>query len=68
MPKLKTRRSIAKRFRFTGSGKIKRGRAGLRHLLTSKPSHRKRKLRRPALVAKVDRERIERALPYGARY
>ena len=45
MPKLKTHKGAAKRFKKTGTGKVKRGHANLRHILTSKDTKRKRKLR-----------------------
>jgi large subunit ribosomal protein L35 len=62
---LKTNRSVAKRFKFTGKGKIKRPRAYKGHLLGHKNKKRKRHLRRSALVAGVDMKRIKRMLPYG---
>ncbi len=65
MPKLKTRRSAAKRFRLTGRGKIKHAHAFRGHLLTGKNRKRKRRLRRPAILTRADRERIKRLLPYG---
>lgn len=65
MPKLKTRRAIAKRFKFTKKGKILRHKAFKGHLLSHKTSKRKRNLRRPALVSKTEREKIRRLLPYA---
>ena len=62
MPKLKTRKSTAKRFRLTASGKVRRRRAYRGHLLTRKTRKRKRNLRGPALVADVDSPRIRRQL------
>ncbi|MFH0919541.1 MAG: 50S ribosomal protein L35 [Fibrobacterota bacterium] len=62
MPKMKTNRSAAKRFKRTASGKIKRGHAYKRHILTSKSQKRKRGLRKSALVAKCDKEKIKRLL------
>jgi large subunit ribosomal protein L35 len=62
MPKKKTNRSAAKRFRVTGRGKIRRNQAFVRHILTSKTRKRKRCLRHPALVASVDARRIRRLL------
>ena len=64
MPKMKTRRATAKRFRFTASGKIKRGRGNRSHLLTRRSANRMRRLRRPALVSKADEHRIKQLLPY----
>lgn len=65
MPKLKTRKSVAKRFRLTKSGKIKRGKAGRRHLLGGKTSKRKRQLSKSGLVSSVEADTIKRMLPYG---
>ena len=50
MPKLKTNRSIAKRFKVTKTGKVRRFRANASHLLSSKGASRKRKLRKSALI------------------
>ena len=50
MPKMKTRKAIAARFKLTGSGKLKRTRPGRRHILTKKTSKRKRQLARPGLI------------------
>ncbi len=66
MPKLKTRRSIVKRFRRTASGKFKRSQANRSHLLTHRTSKRKRHLRRGELVSAADQVRIKRLLPYGS--
>ncbi|MFH1779217.1 MAG: 50S ribosomal protein L35 [Candidatus Omnitrophota bacterium] len=65
MPKLKTRKSIAKRFKFTKRGKILRRKAFKSHLLSKKSSKRKRSLRRPDLVSKTEREKIKRLMPYA---
>ena len=62
---LKTNKSVAKRIRRTGSGKLKRTRANKGHLLTHKTHKRKRHLRKAALVDKADVARIRRMLPYG---
>jgi large subunit ribosomal protein L35 len=62
MPKLKTNRSAMKRFRKTGTGKIRRYQAFTNHILTKKTSKRKRKLRRGALVHPADMKRIKRLL------
>lgn len=64
MPKLKTNRGAAKRFKKTEKGKIKAKKAFARHLLTSKSSNRKRYLRKPKLIEKVDEKAIKRLLPY----
>lgn len=50
MPKMKTRKSVAAKFKLTGTGKLKRQHAGKRHLLTHKTSKRKRQLRKSGLV------------------
>ena len=62
MPKMKTHRGAAKRFEFTGTGKIKRRRAFKNHILEKKPAKRKRQLSNPALVADADTKRIKRLL------
>jgi len=64
MPKLKSNRGAAKRFKATGSGKIKHYKAFASHLLTSKTTKRKRKLRKSMLVNKGDVRNIKRLLPY----
>lgn len=50
MPKMKTKKAVAHRFKVTGTGKLKRNRPGLRHILTKKTGKRKRQLSKPALV------------------
>ncbi len=64
MPKIKTNRGARKRFGKTATGKIKRKRAGLRHILTSKSADRKRRLRRGTTVSKADERNISRLIPY----
>jgi len=64
MPKMKTNRGAAKRFARTGTGKFKRRRAYLRHILTSKSRKQKRNLRQGTLVASVDQRQIRALLPY----
>lgn len=64
MPKLKTRTAAAKRFKMTGTGKIRRAKAYRRHILTSKSSTQKRTLRRGALVDATNESAIRRLLPY----
>ena len=64
MPKLKTHRGAAKRFKKTGTGKIMRAKAFKRHILTSKSTKRKRSLRKPALVSDGDQMKLDRMLPY----
>ena len=63
MPKMKTRRGAAKRFRKTGTGKLRRMRANKSHILTKKNQKRKRRLRTATLAAKADERRIRKMLP-----
>jgi large subunit ribosomal protein L35 len=65
MPKIKTSRSASKRFRFTGTGKIKRAKANKRHILTKKTAKRKRHLRSGTTVDASNESKIKRLLPYG---
>ena len=62
MPKIKTNRGAAKRFRLTGTGKIRRERAYSSHILTKKSTKRKRTLRKTTIAAKADVKRIRRML------
>jgi large subunit ribosomal protein L35 len=64
MPKLKTHRGAAKRFKKTAGGKFLRSKAFKQHILTSKSSKRKRRMRGTAVVSKSDAERLARMLPY----
>ena len=64
MPKIKTNRGAAKRFRRTGSGGFKRAQSFRRHILTKKSTKRKRHLRDDATVAAVDVKMVNRMLPY----
>jgi len=64
MPKLKTHKGASKRFKRTASGKFLRGSAFKRHILTSKPTRRKRHLRGTEVAAKVDVARLKKMLPY----
>lgn len=63
MPKLKTHRGAAKRFKKTGSGKIKRNKAFKSHILTKKNAKRCRNLRHPDLVSSADMKRVVAMLP-----
>ena len=65
MPKIKTSRSAAKRFKFTKTGKAKHKRAFLRHLLSSKSRSRKRRLGRPGILNKVESAKIRALMPYA---
>jgi large subunit ribosomal protein L35 len=62
MPKMKTVKSASKRFKVTGTGKLKRESAYRSHILTSKSPKRLRQLRKDQLVAAVDEPRIKRML------
>jgi large subunit ribosomal protein L35 len=64
MPKLKTHKGAAKRFKKTGTGKVKRGHSHLRHILTSKSKKRKSKLRHSVLVSDADTPKVKRMIPY----
>ena len=65
MPKLKTHKGAAKRFRLTATGKVKRGHSHARHILTSKTAKRKRLLDIDGVVADADEQLVKRMLPYG---
>lgn len=62
MPKMKTHRAAAKRFRKTATGKLKRRKAYKSHILAKKSRKRKRHLRKPTLVARADMRRMKRLL------
>jgi large subunit ribosomal protein L35 len=64
MPKIKTNSGAAKRFKKTGTGKIKRSHAFTSHILTSKTTKRKRNLRKGAIVAASDAKNIAKLIPY----
>jgi len=63
MPKIKTNRGAAKRFRKTGTGKIKRSKAFASHIMTKKNRRRKRNLRKSDLVHSSDIKRVRKLLP-----
>lgn len=65
MPKMKTNKSVAKRFKVTGTGRVRRRKANKSHILTKKTAKRKRHLAQPALVSKADEKRIKRMLLKG---
>jgi large subunit ribosomal protein L35 len=65
MPKIKTNRAAAKRFKKTGTGKIVYRKSCASHILTKKTTKRKRSLRTPHLIATSDRKEIRRLLPNG---
>lgn len=62
MPKMKTHKGAKKRFKTTGTGKIKRRQANKSHILEKKAPKRKRQLRAPEMVAKADEKNINRLL------
>ena len=64
MPKIKTNRAAAKRFKRTGSGKLRRMQANKNHILTKKTRKRKRNLRKSTLVSEADIRRISKMVPY----
>ncbi len=64
MPKMKTHRGAAKRFKKTKSGKVKRQRAFASHILEKKSPKRKRRLRQATLLDKSDMKRVAKLLPY----
>ena len=64
MPKIKTNRAAAKRFRVTATGKIKRNKAYKRHILSSKGKKQKRHLRKATTVAAVEAKNIRKLIPY----
>ena len=64
MPKLKTHKGASKRFKKTASGKVMRGHAFARHILTSKARKRKNKLHETVVAAAADQPALKRMLPY----
>jgi large subunit ribosomal protein L35 len=62
MPKMKSSRSAAKRFRLTATGKVRRNQAFARHILTKKTRKRKRRLRHTVIVSAADSPRIKKLL------
>jgi large subunit ribosomal protein L35 len=65
MSKMKTRKSAAKRYRVTGTGKIKYRKQGLRHILTKKSRKTKRNLRKAGILSEPETKKVRRLLPYG---
>ncbi len=65
MPKLKSKRGAAKRFKVLGNGGVKRSKSHLRHILTKKSTKRKRHLRGTTVVDAADMGPIKRMLPYA---
>ena len=65
MPKMKTHRATAKRLWVTGSGRVRRGKAGLSHLMRGKSASRRRNLRKNGMVDVADEKRFKRLLPHS---
>lgn len=65
MPKIKTRRCAAKRFSTTGSGKFRRRRQNMRHILTKKAAKRKMQLGQSAIVDSTNEKAVRRMMPYA---
>ncbi|MFP3982459.1 MAG: 50S ribosomal protein L35 [Desulfurivibrionaceae bacterium] len=65
MPKMKTNRGAAKRFKITANGKIMRNKAFASHIMTKKNTKKKRNFRRPELVDKSSERAVRHLLPYG---
>ena len=64
MPKMKTRRAAAKRYSYTGGGKVKYKKQGLRHIPTKKSTKRKRKLRKTGILSDAEAKRARVLMPY----
>ncbi len=64
MPKMKTNRSAAKRFKLTGTGKLKRNKAYKRHILTKKSPKTKRNLRHATMTDSTNEKVMKKILPY----
>ena len=65
MPKMKTRKSAAKRYKMTGTGKVKYKKQGLRHILTKKSTKRKRNLRKGGILSDPETKKVKVLMPYG---
>ncbi|MBC2580286.1 50S ribosomal protein L35 [Clostridium sp. DJ247] len=64
MPKMKTKKSVAKRFKVTGTGKLKRAKAFKSHILTKKSAKTKRNLRKTAYVSETQEKVMKKLMPY----
>ena len=64
MPKMKTRKSYAKRFKVTGTGRVRRSKSGANHMMQEKSRKRVRRLRKNDLVDKTLEKKIKRMIPY----
>ena len=65
MPKMKTKKSVAKRFKVTGSGKLKRAKAFKKHILTKKSAKTKRNLRKTGYVSETQEKTMKTLMPYA---
>jgi len=65
MPKLKTKKAAAKRFKITASGKFKHGKANKQHILTKKSPKRKMSLRKMGMVDKTNEAAVRQMMPYA---
>ena len=65
MPKMKTNRAAAKRFKVTGTGRVRRSKAGLNHMMQEKSKSRCRRLRKNDMVSPAMEKRVKLMLPYG---
>ncbi|UCD87546.1 MAG: 50S ribosomal protein L35 [Desulfobacterales bacterium] len=65
MPKMKTNRGAAKRFKVTGKGKVMYSKSNASHILTKKTSKRKRKLRKSDVIDKSNKTRVKKLIPYA---
>ncbi len=65
MPKMKTNRGAAKRFKVTGTGKIVYSKSNASHILTKKTSKRKRRLRKSGLIDKTNTKMVKKLIPYA---
>ncbi len=65
MPKMKTRKAAAKRYRVTGTGKVMYKKQGLRHILTKKTTKRKRNLRAAGILSEAEAKKVKVLLPYS---
>jgi large subunit ribosomal protein L35 len=65
MPKMKSHSATAKRFKVTGTGRVRRGKAGLSHMMRGKSANRRRKLRKNGMLHANQQRYLERLLPYS---
>jgi large subunit ribosomal protein L35 len=67
MPKMKTNRAAAKRFKITATGRVRRSKAGASHFMAGKPAARLRRLRKQDMVDQTMEQRVKQMLPYGTK-